>query len=93
MRRLLALLITIALAWIVVTRLGAEPDQSAALALGFALLCAAIVGWLYESALSRPPTAAERATAMQLLGSPPTLPGVEDLLWAVFMLPEFQIVR
>ena len=48
MRRLLALLITIVLAWVVVTRLGAEPDQSAALALGFALLCAAIVGWLFE---------------------------------------------
>jgi trehalose 6-phosphate synthase len=45
---LLALAITIALAWIVVTRLGTEPDQSAALALGFALLCAAIVGWLFE---------------------------------------------
>jgi trehalose 6-phosphate synthase len=47
-RRLLALAITIALAWVVVTRLGTDPDQSAALALGFALLCAAIVGWLFE---------------------------------------------
>jgi hypothetical protein len=53
----------------------------------------AIVDWLYESALSRPPTSDEQATAMELLHSPPTPQGVEDLLWAVLMLPEFQIVR
>ena len=28
-----------------------------------------------------------------LLDSPPTPQGVEDLLWAVIMLPEFQIIR
>ncbi len=52
-----------------------------------------IVKWLYESALSRPPTSDERAIAVDVLGSPPTVQGVEDLLWMVFMLPEFQIVR
>ena len=55
---------------------------------------AAIVEWLYESALSRPPTADERDhRAWNCSGSPPTPQGVEDLLWAVIMLPEFQIVR
>jgi hypothetical protein len=53
----------------------------------------AVVEWLYESALSRPPTAEERAIAVDVLGSPPTVQGVEDLLWMVIMLPEFQIVR
>jgi hypothetical protein len=53
----------------------------------------AIVDWLYNYALSRPPTSDERATALELLSSPPTHQGVEDLLWAVLMLPEFQIIR
>jgi hypothetical protein len=43
--------------------------------------------------LSRPPTSDERATTIELLHSPPTQQGVEDLLWAVLMLPEFQIIR
>jgi hypothetical protein len=53
----------------------------------------AIVNWLYQYALSRPATSDERATAIELLHSPPTQQGVEDLLWAVMMLPEFQIIR
>jgi hypothetical protein len=52
-----------------------------------------MVDWLYESALSRRPTDEERATALETLGSPPTAQGVEDLVWLVIMLPEFQIVR
>ncbi len=47
MRRLAALAITIALAWLVV-RLGDQAASSAVLALGVALLAAAIVGWLLE---------------------------------------------
>jgi hypothetical protein len=54
---------------------------------------AAIIDWLYKFALSRPPTSDESATAQELLHSPPTQQGVEDLLWAVLMLPEFQIIR
>jgi hypothetical protein len=49
--------------------------------------------WLYESALSRDPTDDERKMAGELLGSPPTKEGVEDLVWEVMMLPEFQIIR
>jgi hypothetical protein len=54
---------------------------------------AAIVDWLYETALSRPPTREERAIAFEVLGSPPSRQGIEDLVWLVVMLPEFQIVR
>jgi hypothetical protein len=53
----------------------------------------AIIDWLYKYALSRSPTVDEQATALELLHSPPTEPGIEDLLWAVMMLPEFQIIR
>jgi hypothetical protein len=54
---------------------------------------AAIIDWLYAFALSRKPTLAEQATAAEILGSSPTQQGIEDLLWSVFMLPEFQIIR
>jgi hypothetical protein len=52
-----------------------------------------VVKWLYESALSRQPTAEELSIATDILGSPPTEQGVEDVLWIIMMLPEFQIVR
>jgi trehalose 6-phosphate synthase len=49
MRRLGALAITMGLAWLVVIRLGGESASgSAALALGVALLAAAVVGWLFQ---------------------------------------------
>jgi hypothetical protein len=54
---------------------------------------AVIINWLYEFALSRPPTESERSVATELLGSPPSQQGAEDLLWGVIMLPEFQIIR
>lgn len=54
---------------------------------------AELTTWLYESALSRPPTDAERDVAKELVGATPTEQGVEDLLWVVIMLPEFQIIR
>jgi hypothetical protein len=54
---------------------------------------AAIAEWLYESALSREPTADEKEIAMEVLGSPPTCEGIDDLVWLVIMLPEFQIIR
>jgi hypothetical protein len=53
----------------------------------------AVIDWLYKYALSRSPTLEEQATALELLHSPPTEQGIEDLLWAVMMLPEFQIIR
>jgi hypothetical protein len=54
---------------------------------------AELVNWLFEFALSRKPTKDELSLAAELLGSPPTKQGVEDLLWATIMLPEFQIIR
>ena len=44
-------------------------------------------------ALGRKPTAEELAIARGLVGEKPTAEGVADLLWAVVMLPEFQLVR
>jgi hypothetical protein len=48
---------------------------------------------LFLAALSRRPTAGELATARELTGTPVTADGLADLLWAVFMLPEFQLIR
>lgn len=48
---------------------------------------------IYLRAFSRRPTPAERATALELLGSKPSPASLADLLWAVFMLPEFQLIR
>jgi mono/diheme cytochrome c family protein len=48
---------------------------------------------LFVKALCRRPSAGERAAARALLGDPVTADGLADLLWAVFMLPEFQLIR
>jgi hypothetical protein len=48
---------------------------------------------LYRTALSRTPTETERQIAADLIGSPPTEPGLSDFLWTLFMLPEFQAIR
>lgn len=53
----------------------------------------AAITFVYENFLSRPPTAAERELAQQVLGSQPTPEGLSDLLWLVLMLPEFQFIR
>jgi hypothetical protein len=52
-----------------------------------------LVEWLYRAALSRPPTKAELALGRETVGARPTAAGVQDLLWAVVMLPEFQLIR
>lgn len=49
--------------------------------------------YIFESAISRPPTDDELAKLVALGGSPLTAAGVQDILWCVVMLPEFQIVR
>jgi hypothetical protein len=49
--------------------------------------------WIYEAALVRKPTDSERDIAREILGASPTAQGVEDLLWVVMMLPEYQIIR
>ena len=51
-----------------------------------------LVNALYLQALGRPPTLAERKAALSEIGSPVRPDGVQDLLWALVMLPEFQLV-
>lgn len=52
-----------------------------------------LTNWLYRSALSRAPNADEAALLQQLLGENPDAQAIEDLLWSVVMLPEFQMIR
>jgi mono/diheme cytochrome c family protein len=52
----------------------------------------AVIDHVYRVALGRTPTDAERRVARELVGSPASPAGVADLLWAVAMLPEFQLV-
>ncbi|MBI3876355.1 MAG: DUF1549 domain-containing protein [Verrucomicrobia bacterium] len=53
----------------------------------------ALVKWLYKFALCRAPAADELKLAREALGPKPGDQAVQDLLWAVVMLPEFQLVR
>jgi hypothetical protein len=53
----------------------------------------ALIDSLYLQTLSRKPTPAEQKVALQLVGSPAKCDGIEDLLWALTMLPEFQLIQ
>jgi hypothetical protein len=53
----------------------------------------AIVSRIYREACGREPTAEEVRDGAELIGSPATKEGVEDLLWLVTMLPEFQLIQ
>lgn len=48
---------------------------------------------IYQRALSRDPAAGELAVAVEILGVKPAEDSVSDLLWTIFMLPEFQLIR
>lgn len=52
-----------------------------------------LVQWIYRSALARPPSANELAVAKEAIGDKPSAQTIQDLLWAVVMMPEFQLVR
>ena len=54
---------------------------------------AALVDQLYGRALGRSPTTTEMRLAVERLGEPASHEGVEDLLWAMTMLPEFQLIH
>jgi mono/diheme cytochrome c family protein len=47
---------------------------------------------VYQRAIGRKPVAGELQLAEEVVGSKPTNEGVEDLLWAMVMLPEFQLI-
>ena len=48
---------------------------------------------LFKSTLSRAPTHEELADMQAALGGKPDAQGVQDVLWAILMMPEFQFVR
>ena len=47
---------------------------------------------VYAKALLRKPSPKELEVAQKALGSKPNAAAVQDLLWAVFLLPEFQLI-
>jgi hypothetical protein len=53
---------------------------------------AGLVPDLYGQALGRPPTKLEMQVGRELAGQPAQAAGVEDLLWTMAMLPEFQLI-
>jgi hypothetical protein len=48
---------------------------------------------LYWQALSRAPSSEEKQIALDVLGTQPSSDTVQDFLWTLFMLPEFQLIR
>jgi hypothetical protein len=52
----------------------------------------AIINELYSRALGRAPQPKELAAAMKLLGANPSIDSIQDLFWAILLLPEFQII-
>jgi mono/diheme cytochrome c family protein len=51
-----------------------------------------LIEQLYQGALGRLPTGPERELAQELIGQPARKEGLEDFLWALAMLPEFQLI-
>lgn len=51
-----------------------------------------LIPLLYSRALGRQPTSDELKLARDLVGHPAEPAGVEDLLWGISMLPEFQLI-
>jgi mono/diheme cytochrome c family protein len=51
-----------------------------------------LVRALYQEAMGRPPTPEELRLAEAVVGEKPSREGVEDFLWGVAMLPEFQLI-
>lgn len=52
-----------------------------------------LVDNIYLAMLSRAPSSEERACALEVLAPKPDEQAVQDLLWAILMQPEFQLVR
>ena len=52
-----------------------------------------IIEEIYEQVLGRKPDRGEFKIAKEALGASPTPEAIQDLFWAVLLLPEFQIVR
>jgi mono/diheme cytochrome c family protein len=52
-----------------------------------------LIRHVFLAGLGRAPRSNELAPARDLVGRPATVEGVQDLLWAVVMLPEFQLIE
>lgn len=52
-----------------------------------------LVKWIYRQSLTRDPSETELVIAKEVLGDKPKAAEIQDLLWAVMMLPEFMFVR
>jgi hypothetical protein len=52
-----------------------------------------VIELIYLESLGRRPTPQEMEAARPILGHPATVDGLSDLLWCVFMLPEYQLIR
>ena len=59
---------------------------------GVAEMGDALVPWLYQYALARDPSPGEKAILAEFANDDNPV-ATEDLLWSIFMLPEFQIIR
>lgn len=76
------------------------PTLAAALAQGAEMLAAKewkntdeLIRYVYLFALTREPTAEEYAVVAESLGPKPASAQIEDFLWAIYMTPEFLLVR
>lgn len=54
---------------------------------------AGLIQYLYRYGLSRDPSAEELQAMLQACSDPVTPEEIEDLLWAIFMMPEFWLIR
>ncbi len=52
-----------------------------------------LAAWVFRFALSREPSAEELAVLVEVAGNGKDAVAAEDLLWMVFMQPEFQMIR
>lgn len=53
----------------------------------------AFVDWLFPAMLTRPASPPERAALMEVLGQKPNAQSIEDVLWSILNLPEFQRIQ
>jgi hypothetical protein len=52
-----------------------------------------LVDAIYLRALGRKPNSQEQDVALELIGTPPTASGIQDFLWTILMLPDFQFIE
>jgi hypothetical protein len=52
-----------------------------------------LVDSVFMQALGRRPTPQEKTVLVEQMGARPSRQSIEDLLWMVLLLPEFQFVR